>query len=620
MKLQFMRFSFMNKVLTMYWVYIVSIIVVGALPPTLYGAEQVTDFRADHRNGQTFLTWQEIKPEPVPDKISVPELIKLKEQRRKNLGITYRIYRASHPIRSLDGLNPIAEVPSLSGWNFDLYGAYPKKQHQALRYVIKDGGDSLPPGVGLYVHNPQMSGAGYYAVTAVLKGQENPTLNSGNMLTQSVQETVGRGVPILQRVETTNKFYFVMGPIKLQYYVRWENPPQVSVKGMPFDYLIAIPPMLADPTPVGLHLHSWGGSLTKGLVFWHNAEKGALLVSTNQIPYDWWTGYHEDYFEGLSRRDSSKWKQGVIRPYTQQRLLSFLDWVDTQWNVDRTRTFVAGGSMGGSGSAMLAIRYPETFAWVKSNVGVHVPSLSPQFKNSYEKVYGRQEWGVLFEDGTPVWDYFSDVWYLRQFPQNDIPFLTFSNGKNDKNIGWRQAVEFYQALQETKQPHLFSWGQKGHNQRAVMPMFWEGHLEKQGRIMPIDIRNNQTLPAFTNSSLDDDPGKGDPKDGAPSGQVNAYVYWLTEHIVDEDQRWEMTVGVGPDSPTVEGVVDVTPRRCQRFRLKPGENAVWTNTRISDGEIIQSGTVLADEWGLVTLEKVTISKGMNRLAIRKADTF
>ncbi len=605
---------------TMFWVCSLSVIVGGVLPSNLYGADQVAELRAHHRSGQTFLTWKEVTLEPVPNRLSVPELLKLKDRLTQDLGVTYRVYRASQPIRTLDGLKPIAEVLSLSGWNSDLYGKYPKKEHQAFRYVIKDGAEPIPSGVGLHVHNPHIPGAVYYAVTVVIKGQEHRSLDSGNVLSQPIQEVVGQGVPVLQRVETTKKFIFVKGDITLQYYVRWENPPHVSVMGKPFDYLMAIPPRLADPAPVGLHLHSWGGSLTKGLGWWHNGEKGALFVSANQDPYDWWTGYHEKYFEDLSLKDSSIWRQGVIRPYTQQRLLAFLDWVATQWNVDRTRTFVAGRSMGGSGSAMLAIRYPEHFAWVKSDVGVHVPSLSPNFKKSYEKVYGRQEWGLLFEDGTPVWDYFNDVWYLRRYPKKDIPFITFSNGKNDKNIGWRQAVEFYQALQQTKQPHLFHWGQKGHSQRAIMPKFWEGGLQKQGRMMPIDIRTNQTLPAFTHSSLDDNPGNGDPQDGDSSGQINAHVYWLTKNIVDESQRWEMTVGVGPKAPKSEGVVDVTPRRCQKFQIKPGANLVWTNTRISDGELVQSGEVTADQWGLVTLERVTISKNLNRLAIRKADKF
>ena len=611
-----MLLPYLKKVWFLQWAVILSVLFAGFLPSYLHAAEQVTNLHAFHHQGQTFLTWKELGTESFPSTPSVPELRKLQDRLTQKQGVRYRVYRSSQPIRSLDGIKPLAEVLSLSGWNLDFYGLKSKKKNQAFRYVIKDGAGPLPVGVGLYVYNPPTPGEAFYAVTVEKNGQENRTLNADNTLAQSVQEKVGIGMPVLQRVEKPDKFLFVDGAITLHYYVRWESPPTASVVGMPFDYLVAIPPVVADPAPVGLHLHSWGGSLTKGVGWWLNAEKGALFVSTNQNPYDWWTGYHEDYFNDLSMRDVEEWKHGVIRPYTQRRLLAFLDWVATRWKVDRNRMFVDGQSMGGSGSAMLAIRHPEHFAWAKSKVGVHIPSMTPQFTNSYEKVFGRQEWGLSFEDGTLVWDYFNDVWYLRQYPQKEVPLLIVSNGKNDKNIGWPQAVEFVKALQETKRPHLFNWGQKGHNQSPLMPMFWQGRLEKQGRLMPMDLRNNQSVPAFTHSSLDDNPGYGDPNDGEPTGQINAHLYWWTDNVVDEPNRWEMTVGVGPEAPKSVAVVDVTPRRCQQFRLKPGEAFVWSNSRLSDGEMIQSGKVMADQWGLVTLEGVTITDGMNRLAIWK----
>lgn len=65
-------------------------------------------------------------------------------------------------------------------------------------------------------------------------------------------------------------------------------------------------------------------------------------MSSNQIPYDWWIGYHERY--GLSDDFSA----GVVRDYTVNRLLSFVDWVAENWEIDRTRIFVTGASMGGS--------------------------------------------------------------------------------------------------------------------------------------------------------------------------------------------------------------------------------------------------------------------------------
>ena len=83
---------------------------------------------------------------------------------------------------------------------------------------------------------------------------------------------------------------------------------------------------------------------------------------------------------------------------------------------------------------------------------------------------------------------------LRQHPDRDVGLIVFSNGKNDRGIGWPQAVEFFRALQETRQPHVFVWGQSGHGQRAVMPGCGE-------RVLSIDVRTDQSLPAFTNSTI-----------------------------------------------------------------------------------------------------------------------
>ena len=509
----------------------------------------------------------------------------------------------------MNGLKPLTESLPLSAWNVDYYGNAPKPEYRAFRYVVESGKEPVPPGIGIYVYNPQEAGKAYYAITAVINGREDTTATAANALRVPIDESVGPGLPVLQRIEKPESFQNVDNP-KLHYYVRWEAPSNSSILGKPFDYLVAIPPKLAKPPAVGIHLHAWGGSLNNDFAWWFNAEKGAILVSSNQTPYDWWTGYHEHLGTGRSPKTPDDWTSGVVRPYTQRRMLSFLDWVATQWGVDLTRTFAGGNSMGGAGSLMLALRFPERIAWAVSWVGVHIPSMSPTFRSSYEYVYGKPEWGVKFEDGAPVWDYFNDAWYLRRYPGKDIGFITFSNGKNDGAIGWPQAVEFYRALQETRQPHMFVWGQEGHNQRAQMP---RGGGE---RVMPLDIRTNQSLPAFTHCSLDSNPGNGNPGDGDPSGQINCCLFWETNNIVDRPEQWEMTVGLVGEAPRDTATVDITPRRRQQFKTQPAAQFTWTNTSLDQNKVIQSGRVVADKWGLVTLEKIVIGKKKNRLSISK----
>lgn len=548
-----------------------------------------------HSAGQTFITWTEANPPQLGPDVSFNEARKTRQTLRDKK-IEYRIYRSTQPIASIEGLEPIATVGPLSGWNLDFYGD-DRPAHKAFRYVIEDGKEPLPSDRGLCVFAPSTAGNAYYAVTLAVDGKEDRTLEKNTA--GPIAETVGAGVPVLQRIVRPKEFNYVANPT-LHYFTRWESPPNANRNTAAFDYLVAVPPHVTWPAPVGLHLHCWGGSLEGGYGWWYNAEKGSVLIATNQIPYDWWTGYHEQY--GRGPREKAAWQKGVVRPYTQRRLFAFLDWAATRWDLDRSRTFAAGSSMGGSGSPMLAIRYPDRVAWAVSWVGVHIPGQSPQFQGSYAQVYGDPNWAVKFEDGTPVWDYYNDAWYLRRHPEKEIGLLVFSNGKNDGAIGWSQAAEFHRALQETHRPHVFVWGQAGHGQRATMP------ISLEERVLPIDVRIDQSLPAFSRCSLDDDPGDGDPARGDPKGQSNLYLFWDTETIVDRPDRWELTLGLIEKAPRESCKVDITPRRLQQFQAKPGEKLGWTLS----GEPMQRGEIQADRLGLCTLPQVEVKKGRQRL--------
>lgn len=578
-----------------------------ALAGLASAAEQVSGLQVFHRKGQTFILWREVNPPVTAGSVSAAEIRKLLRQLARQRKLFYRIYRSERPITSLEGLEPLAEAPPLSCWDADYYGIYPKPNQMAPRYVVQEGKAPLAPGTGLYVHNPAKEGKACYAVTVVRDGAESRQLGPGNCLPRPVPETVGQGEPLLQRVVRPTQFMYVRNPT-LHYFVRWEAPPNCAEENHPYDYLVAIPPKPANPAPVGIHLHCWGGSLNGGYGWWYNAERGHFLLASNQIPYDWWTGYHELYFRGPAKRET--WQKGRVHPYTTRRLLSFLDWMTGRWKIDLKRTHTAGNSMGGSGSPMFAIRYPDRVAWAISWVGVHIPHLSPHFKGSYERVYGKPDWGVEFEDGTAVWDHYNDASFLRTHPEKEIGLIIFSNAKNDRGIGWKQAVLFLKALQETRRPHVFVWGQSGHGQRARMP------VTLGERILEIDVRTDLSLPAFTSSSLDDDPGSGDPAAGDPKGQVNLYLYWKTDDIVDERKRWEMTVGIIDKAPQDSCTTDLTPRRCQAFRPEPGTKLPWTNKDLKTGQTVQRGVAAADKLGLVTLKAVQLTKAPHRISISR----
>ena len=87
--------------------------------------------------------------------------------------------------------------------------------------------------------------------------------------------------------------------------------------------------------------------------------------------------------------------------------------------------------------------------------------------------------------------------------------------------------------------------------------------------MPTDLRVDRSQPAFTRCSLDNDPGRGDPRDGDPRAQVNLYLFWETGDVVDQPDCWEMTVGLVKTAPKDTCTVNITPRRLRRLKLESG---------------------------------------------------
>jgi len=105
--------------------------------------------------------------------------------------------------------------------------------------------------------------------------------------------------------------------------------------------------------------------------------------------------------------------------------------------------------------------------------------------------------------------------------------------------------------------------------------------------------------------------------------MNAWLCFEPRSQVDQADRWEMTLYLlggdkrGRDgAPLDQCTADVTPRRCRHFKAGPADTFTWTNTSLADNQVVQSGTAAADTWGLVTAEKVIISKGKNRLVIQR----
>ena len=573
--------------------------------PPVNSPQQVTNLAAVHRTGDTMLTFTEVEQPLTTSPITGPGYDTAMNSINASTEIRYRIYRSASPIdaTTIRTAELVDEISPLTCWNTN-YDQQDWNTRVVPTLPVADMTQAAP-GTGIYVNRAKAAGGACYAVSRVVDGEEDLSnwIQGFNTMATAVAELAGAGTALQWQQVGPVSFAGVSNATKY-YFVKWECPPNYNVPSYPHNYLVAVPPTAADPRPVSVGLHEWGGSMET--VFWTEAGGGSLLVATNQVPYDWWTAFHEN--SGTLRPFTSVEGNGGgrVRPYSENRIWSFVtDFVAGRWSVDANRILVRGGSMGGSGASMWGVRANDKFAYIVSQVGVHIPANSPTFTGSFEGSYGLLGWNCLYADtGLSAFDYWDNNQWLRSRIGEDIPFITFANGKNDSGIGWPQARLMAIACQETRRPHLFSWGQNGHLQGVIMP----------GLGGDLKLAKDKTLPAFTYCSLDNNPGNGSDTDGDAAGQFNAYLWWQQNDSTDTAGRWEMTSYLIGTAPAGSCTVDVTPRRCQAFRPAAGTVCIWTNADIATGTVIASGTAVVDANGLVTVPAATVSKTKDRLTI------
>jgi hypothetical protein len=596
-----------------------------AAPSTI---TQVGNASARFKDGDAMITFTEVNP-PFTDTNVTCEDYKNYLAATPANKIRYRIYRSTSALTTEAAIRTatlVDEVGPATCWDYEYYGFGPNcygawEPGNMAQIVPRFPVDDLTiadPGTGIYVNRFKGTGSetAYYFVSHTVDGAEDfSTLTQGVNATASVDESTGLGMVVKREVVSGVQFQYEQD-VTQHYYVRWECPPTCNVPSRPWDYLVAVPKpayQKASP-PVGLALHCWGGNMWSGYGWWYRADEGALLVSSNQWPYDWWTAYHENL--GTIKA----WTSGTCQPYNQLRMLSFIfDFVMGEFNGDQNRVFVYGSSMGGSGSSALGLRSGHIFSNIISWVGVHIPAETPGYLGSYEGVYGslsmkcgysneacaRFGYPVITPaDNVSVWDYWDNDQWLRANVMTETPWMSHSNGKNDSGIGWDQAWKNTKAMIASNRPFNFVWGQMGHGQRAAL-------IDGNDRYCGLDYSLNQSLPVFSGNTCDDDLGSTS-AGGADAGNINRDVLWNTSDVVDQADRWEMGIQLRSAATQDNCTVSVTPRRLQALDHGPGSTYTW---ELVEGTTqISNGNATADQYGLITIPNITITKTERRLKI------
>lgn len=546
-----------------------------ALTPASAPAAEVTHIQVVHRHGQTFVTWKDVA------------------EGEEGAKYRYSLYRSDQPITAQNLAQAELCYRGVLPFSAKLYGSAfnlkdrldPTKPYA----VIEEGGKPLPEWSGLAVRTVRKEGKSFYAIVATDE-KFNPAsevVPGKSATTEAVAEKPGPIQPIKLYDSKERKGPYVAntsitGQKGLSLHLSLHGSQgQGGGAGEYGDYYLffGTPEMGYRDGLAGVF--SVTESRAKSGNQLHLRVRDAVEHPNGRSAMEtYWLGY-------LCVPQWAQHAEPRFYPFTENQVVWITRWTAEHYAADPQRIYCGGSSSGGVGSNNVGFRHAELFAAAYPSVGrvrrVQAVPLDGKFDRAK---------GCLMADGkTEYYDHVDGPKFASEHHE-DLPFLGFACGRNDGYATWPELMDMVKALTASHHGFAFAWNNGGHGEggRAMV------HISKYYSAEKFALK--RSYPAFGHSSLDDKLGNGDPKDGDLEGGINLGFIW--NDVVDEESKWSVTLS--NDLAKEAMTVDVTPRRCQKFKAKPGAAFRWT---ASTGG---SGKVVADQWGLVTVPKVVIEAG------------
>lgn len=552
-----------------------------------------TNLRGFYRAGQVFLQWDE------------PEGLE---------GVRFRVLSSDTPITAANAADALAlgdyMLPgSSTDWwlNPLTYGkpldVLPEDRREIVvdGWIIEEGGERIGPGNGLFVHTVTdgTAGARYYAVASWREdavGEIGPVIPGTNSLTEPIAGQVAPIEPIWQ-LDPAQKPAVASGaglPLDVSLHAKtgrggmeWLvfGPAELGWReSLPFKFGAAVTGDAVRITPTDRH---WIDRMFP--------EGNDLCQRLTPAISSFWGGYNSSIY------DPELMDEGVCIMYGERRVLWLVDWVQRYFGTDPMRTYAAGGSMGGCASFNIGFRNPDIFAAIAPHVGI-VTYASGEGGDSERRI--SDVMGSLdnpTDRGVTVREWLDSTRFVRENEGTALPFVIMSNGRQDTSIPWWMNPPFYAAMQETRQGLIAAWNEGTHGgTSALLP---DDIRERMSFAWMHRFALDQSYPALSNASTNDDPGAGAADDGNPEGYINRGFDW--KDVVDERDQWQATVTWYMDDTALPALVDITPRRAQNFVLEPGEEVDADVYCFVCNGSVGSRVLTADEHGLVTFERAKI---------------
>ncbi len=305
----------------------------------------------------------------------------------------------------------------------------------------------------------------------------------------------------------------------------------------------------------------------------------ALYLDCRANRGDWWWG-------GMHRRDArlTEKNSGSDPAPVEKRVIETVNWVIGKYAIDKNRVYLCGNSMGGSGTLGIGMRHGELFAAIKANVPAGIEHVSHRM-------------------GFPP----------QALPQNaklpDPPIVINYSAQND---GWSAGHDlFAKAMNDRGYSLFFYWGPFGHANNHARISKVNDLINSFGWL---EVRKNQAYPVFTNASTNNKLPWPDDVRNKGSGQINAFFRW--KNLDDKSDQFQISFFLVTEKQLetafeipASSMADVSLRRIQNLRIKPGETFKW-----SFGKAKGKGVASAD--GLVTIPGLKITARPTTLEISR----
>jgi hypothetical protein len=321
-----------------------------------------------------------------------------------------------------------------------------------------------------------------------------------------------------------------------------------------------------------------------------------FLNSTNT---EWW---------GWTQAQANMAKHIHAPPPAELRVLDTIEWVVSHYQIDRKRIYLTGISMGGSGALGIGMPHGDIFAAMR----VTVPAGTGYAAYTMGNFRAPEAADVSQDDQKNSLDRASG----SSLP--DPPVVVDFSSQIDSWSKTQPAL--LEAAQIQRLPLIFSWGKFGHT-------IFGSHIAQYplcqiALAYPwLQIRRNQAYPVFTHASSNQhSPWTSPPPQADDSGQTNAYFRW--KNIRDTSSTFAMKLWIAhppvqnpPASMPNTAVVDITFRRLEQFKIRPGYKYIWQLKE--HGRVIASGQASLGAANLLTIPQVKITTARESLLINAA---